>query len=80
MILSSASALIVQFMLGFDILDNHIILVPAPLALWRYSVPKERLVETSMTIVVDPFVHQHTNGLASGNIFPPSLMKSGEFW
>ncbi|MDP9289968.1 MAG: YcaO-like family protein [Thermoproteota archaeon] len=62
-----------DFMFGFDLLANHRILVPAALALWRYSRPKDKSAEHKGAIVVNPFAHQHTNGLASGNVIEEAI-------
>lgn len=62
-----------DFMFGFDLLSPHRILVPAALALWRYSRPEDKLAEHTYNIVVNPFAHHHTNGLASGNIIEEAV-------
>ena len=50
---------ILDFLPGFDLLTNEKVLVPAQLALSRYSA---RFPATS------PFLFSHTNGIASGNV------------
>ena len=49
---------------GFDIINNENILVPAGLALFRYnpSLPS-----------INPFAFHHTNGLASGNVLEEAV-------
>ncbi|HET7392128.1 MAG TPA: YcaO-like family protein, partial [Nitrososphaeraceae archaeon] len=51
--------MITDFLPGFDLFTGEEIMVPAALALFRYS-PKAP--------AVDPFAFHHTNGLASGNV------------
>jgi len=51
--------MITDFLPGFDLFTGQEIMVPAALALFRYS-PKAP--------AVDPFAFHHTNGLASGNV------------
>jgi thioglycine synthase len=51
--------MILDFLPGFDLFTGEEIMVPAALALFRYS-PKAP--------AVDPFAFHHTNGLASGNV------------
>jgi ribosomal protein S12 methylthiotransferase accessory factor YcaO len=55
---------IIDFVPGFDILNNEDVLVPAQLALSRYS-PK--LPATNV------FEYSHTNGLASGNVLEEAV-------
>jgi ribosomal protein S12 methylthiotransferase accessory factor YcaO len=51
--------MITDFLPGFDLFTGEEIMVPAALAVFRYS-PKAP--------AVDPFAFHHTNGLASGNV------------
>ncbi len=60
-----------DFMFGSDLLANRRTLVPAALALWRYRPPKDELAKTDG--VVNPFMHEHTNGLASGNVIEEAV-------
>jgi len=53
-----------DFLQGFDLLSKEEILVPAPLALFRYT-PK--------LPAVNPFAFHHTNGLASGNVLEEAI-------
>ena len=55
---------IVDFLEGFDLLTNEKVLVPAQLALSRYSAK-------SPAICVFPY--SHTNGLASGNVLEEAI-------
>jgi thioglycine synthase len=55
---------IMDFLLGFDLLSNEEVLVPAEIALNKYS-PKRPSICT--------FLHSHTNGLASGNVLEESI-------
>jgi thioglycine synthase len=55
---------ILDFLPGFDLLTNEKVLVPAQLALSRYSV---RSPATS------PFLFSHTNGIASGNVLEEAI-------
>jgi ribosomal protein S12 methylthiotransferase accessory factor YcaO len=55
---------IMDFLLGFDLLSNEEVLVPAEIALYRYS-PKPP--------AVCAFSCSHTNGLASGNVIEESI-------
>ena len=53
---------------GFDIANgNEEIMVPAPLALFRYAPPPP---------AVNPFAYFHTNGLASGNVMEEAVCHS----
>jgi thioglycine synthase len=56
-----------DFLPGFDLFTNEQIIVPAPLALFRYS-PRPP--------VVNPFAFHHTNGLASGNVLEEAVCHS----
>jgi len=49
---------------GFDIINNENILVPAGLALFRYTPHSPSL---------NPFAFHHTNGLASGNVLEEAI-------
>jgi thioglycine synthase len=56
-----------DFLPGFDLFTTEQILVPASLALFRYSpVPP----------FVNPFAFHHTNGLASGNVLEEAICHS----
>jgi ribosomal protein S12 methylthiotransferase accessory factor len=56
-----------DFLRGFDLFTEEQILVPASVALFRYSpVPP----------FVDPFAFHHTNGLASGNVMEEAICHS----
>jgi ribosomal protein S12 methylthiotransferase accessory factor len=56
-----------DFLPGFDLFTNEQIIVPASLALFRYS-PRPP--------VVNPFAFHHTNGLASGNVLEEAVCHS----
>jgi ribosomal protein S12 methylthiotransferase accessory factor YcaO len=59
--------MLMDFLPGFDLFTNEQILVPASLALFRYSpVPP----------FVNPFAFHHTNGLASGNVMEEAICHS----
>ncbi len=55
---------IIDFLPGFDLLNNEKVLVPAQLALYRYSAESP---------AVDAFPYSHTNGLASGNVLEEAI-------
>lgn len=55
---------IMDYMPGFDLLNNEKVLVPAQTALYRYS-PKHPAASA--------FAHFHTNGLASGNVLEEAI-------
>ena len=55
---------IMDFLPGFDLLTNEKVLVPADIALYRYS-PKSP--------AICAFSHFHTNGLASGNVLEEAI-------
>ena len=55
---------IVDYIEGFDLLNNEVVLVPAQLVLSRYS-PKPPSVSA--------FPYSHTNGLASGNVLEEAI-------
>jgi thioglycine synthase len=59
--------MIMDFLPGYDLINNEQILVPTPLALFRYS-PKPP--------AVNPFAYHHTNGLASGNVLEEAICHS----
>jgi len=55
---------IVNFVLGFDLLNNSEVLVPAELALYKFSAKPPS---------VSAFPYSHTNGLASGNVMEEAI-------
>jgi thioglycine synthase len=55
---------IVDFVPGFDIMRNEEVLVPAQLALSRYTVKPP---------AINVFPYSHTNGLASGNVLEEAI-------
>jgi thioglycine synthase len=74
--------MLMDFLPGFDLLSsdtnggnkssinntnskNDTVLIPASLALFRYS--------PNSTEIIDPFLNQHTNGLASGNVIEEAI-------
>ena len=59
--------MLMDFLAGFDLFTNEQILVPASLALFRYS-PEHPFV--------NPFAFHHTNGLASGNVIEEAISHS----
>ncbi len=59
--------MIMDFLPGYDLINKEQILVPTPLALFRYS-PKPP--------AVNPFAYHHTNGLASGNVLEEAICHS----
>jgi thioglycine synthase len=59
--------MIMDFVWGFDMINNEKILVPAPVALFRYS---------PLSPSVNPFAYHHTNGLASGNVIEEAVCHS----
>jgi thioglycine synthase len=59
--------MIMDFLPGYDLINNERILVPTPLALFRYT-PKPP--------AVNPFAYHHTNGLASGNVLEEAICHS----
>ncbi|HEX2304837.1 MAG TPA: YcaO-like family protein [Nitrososphaeraceae archaeon] len=59
--------MIMDFMPGYDLINKEQILIPTPLALFRYS-PKPP--------AVNPFAYHHTNGLASGNVLEEAICHS----
>jgi len=67
MILEYDDEMIMDFLSGYDLVNNDRILIPAPLALFRYS-PKPP--------AINPFAYHHTNGLASGNVLEEAICHS----
>lgn len=67
MILEYGDEMIMDFLSGYDLINNERILIPAPLALFRYS-PKPP--------AINPFAYHHTNGLASGNVLEEAICHS----
>jgi thioglycine synthase len=67
MILEYDDEMIMDFLSGYDLINNERILIPAPLALFRYS-PKPP--------AINPFAYHHTNGLASGNVLEEAICHS----
>jgi YcaO-like protein with predicted kinase domain len=59
--------MLMEFLGGVDLYSDEQIMVPAPLALFRYS-PKPP--------VINPFAFHHTNGLASGNVEEEAICHS----
>ena len=59
--------MIMDFVLGYDLIQNEQILVPVPLALFRYTPERP---------AVNPFAYHHTNGLASGNVLEEAICHS----
>jgi ribosomal protein S12 methylthiotransferase accessory factor YcaO len=59
--------MIMDFLPGLDLFTGHEIMVPAALALFRYS-PRAP--------AVNPFAFHHTNGLASGNVQEEAICHS----
>jgi thioglycine synthase len=55
---------IIDYLPGFDLINNEKVLVPAEIALYRYS-PKHPAISA--------FSHSHTNGLASGNVLEEAI-------
>ena len=53
-----------DFVLGFDLLTNEKVLVPAQLALSKYSAKSP---------AINAFPYSHTNGLASGNVLEEAI-------
>ncbi|MGE0242394.1 MAG: YcaO-like family protein [Nitrososphaeraceae archaeon] len=53
-----------DYVRGFDIINNEDILVPAGLALFRYNPQSSS---------INPFAYHHTNGLASGNVLEEAV-------
>lgn len=59
--------MIMDFLLGYDLINSEQILVPTPLALFRYSAKPP---------AINPFAYHHTNGLASGNVLEEAICHS----
>jgi ribosomal protein S12 methylthiotransferase accessory factor len=59
--------MIMDFLFGFDLVTNDTLLVPAPIALFRYAANPP---------AVNPFAFHHTNGLASGNVMEEAVCHS----
>ena len=55
---------IIDFLPGFDLLNNESVLVPARLALSRYTAEHP---------AIEVFPYSHTNGLASGNVLEEAI-------
>jgi len=55
---------ILEYLLGLDLLMNEEVLVPAELALYKY---------TPTVQINSAFMYSHTNGLASGNVIEESI-------
>lgn len=56
--------MLMDYVEGYDIINKENILVPAALALFRYTPNSHSL---------NPFAFHHTNGLASGNVFEEAV-------
>lgn len=56
-----------DYLSGFDLLNNEEVMVPASLALFRYEPTPPS---------VNPFSFYHTNGLASGNVMEEAICHS----
>jgi thioglycine synthase len=56
--------MLMDWISGFDIENREEIMVPASMALFRYSPPPP---------AVNPFAYFHTNGLASGNVMEEAI-------
>lgn len=56
-----------DYLPGFDLLNDREVMVPAPLALFRYEPTPPS---------VNPFSFYHTNGLASGNVMEEAVCHS----
>lgn len=59
--------MLMDFLPGFDLFTGEQILVPASMALFRYS---------TVPPFVDPFAFHHTSGLASGNVIEEAICHS----
>jgi ribosomal protein S12 methylthiotransferase accessory factor len=59
--------MLMEFLHGVDLFSGEQIMVPAPLALFRYSPTPP---------VINPFAFHHTNGLASGNVEEEAICHS----
>src|ERR671932_2357413 len=56
--------MLMDWLSGYDIINNEEIMVPASIALFRYSPQPP---------AVNPFAYFHTNGLASGNVMEEAV-------
>ena len=56
--------MIMDWLPGYDLVNDEEIMVPASIALFRYTPPAP---------AVNPFAYFHTNGLASGNIMEEAV-------
>ena len=56
--------MVMDYVKGYDIINKQDVLVPAALALFRF---------TPHSPSVNPFAFHHTNGLASGNVFEEAV-------
>jgi ribosomal protein S12 methylthiotransferase accessory factor len=56
--------MVMDYVKGYDIINQENILIPAALALFRYTPNSPSL---------NPFAFHHTNGLASGNVFEEAV-------
>ena len=56
--------MLMDWLLGHDIVSGEEIMVPASIALFRYTPPPP---------AVNPFAYFHTNGLASGNVMEEAV-------
>jgi len=59
--------MIMDYLVGSELSTNEALLVPAPIALFRYSAKYP---------AVNPFAFHHTNGLASGNVIEEAICHS----
>ena len=59
--------MIMDFLPGFDLMNKEFLLVPAPIALFKYSARQP---------AINPFAYHHTNGLASGNVMEEAICHS----
>lgn len=55
---------VMDYLKGFDLLSGEMVLVPAEIALYRYSPTFP---------AISAFTHSHTNGLASGNVLEEAV-------
>jgi ribosomal protein S12 methylthiotransferase accessory factor YcaO len=60
----SSTESVLDYLPGFDLMNNEEVLVPAQLTLSRYS---------SQTPASSPFLYSHTNGIASGNVLEEAI-------
>jgi ribosomal protein S12 methylthiotransferase accessory factor YcaO len=56
--------MIMDYCIGYDILNDKDIIVPAPLAIFKYNPQSPS---------VNPYAFHHTNGLASGNVLEEAI-------